>query len=208
MTRTLCLLLLGLAAALPGAAGAQPAAAIAAVQALPAEAAGFRRNGAPTDFDTQPGSAGRGLGAGQRYTPADGTRSVATIFLYDLGQARAPEGAASPEVRQQLRSAVSDVEARLRSGALRSLDPGGSLALNGTNGQPRILCEMGRAVQQDGAPTGEAVCLTIHQGRFAKLRYTSWTVLDPAAAGLATAALMAALLEAPAPALGGSRKGS
>lgn len=200
------LLLLCLVLALPGLAQAQTSPAALAVAALPAQAQGFQRSGTPMDYDSQPGRAG--LGAAQRYVPADGSRAFATVFLYDLGQRRGPDGAGSPDAMQQLRAAAAEIEAQVRNGRLRSLAPAGGLVVTAPGGTPRILCESGRAVQQDGSVTAEGLCVTIHRGRFAKLRLTSWVAGDPAQAGLLAAGLLTALLEAPVVTGVGARKGS
>ncbi|WP_372621513.1 hypothetical protein [Falsiroseomonas sp.] len=133
---------------------------------------------------------GAGLGVSVRYVPANGERMIATVYLYDRGQFRQPEGGDSPDVLQELRAAAAELNAVARMGRYRSVafDTGMDVG--------PIRCANFRIVQQDGATTGDSVCVTIQHGRFVKVRLTSWSPPDSTAAGIAAAGLTSTVLDA------------
>ena len=171
-----------------GAAGRTSGTALGTVEALPAELAGFRRVPPVIDYDRD--APGRGLGASVRYEPANGEHMRATVYLYDRGQVRQPEGAGSPDVAEELRLAVAEVGASVRAGLYRAVRPGAGM----TGGQPSdpgsVRCVTFQVVQRDGSPTADAACVAVNRGRFVKVRVTAWDLPDPAAAGVVAAGLL------------------
>jgi hypothetical protein len=156
--------------------------------ALPSELEPFRRTGEVTNLELLPG--GAGLGASARYVPANGERMIATVYLYDRGQFRQPEGGDSPDVMQELRTTTAELNAMARMGRYRSVafDTGMDVG--------PIRCANFRIVQPDGATTGDSVCVTVQRGSFVKVRVTSWSPADSTAAGILAAGLTSMVLDA------------
>jgi len=176
-----------------GEVAAGPSAPALAVAALPATLGGFGRDGEVVDFERRPN--GAGYGASLRYTPRSGARAVATVFLYDRGARRAPEGGAGREVAEEMRVAVGEVGSLVRTGRYRSVSEGTEMELGAEAG--RFRCATFEVIQGDGATTGDAVCLGVRQGAFLKVRVTAWTPPEPVAAGRMAAGIMRDVLRAP-----------
>ncbi|WP_338661333.1 hypothetical protein VQH23_13910 [Pararoseomonas sp. SCSIO 73927] len=159
-------------------------------RALPAEFDTFRRTGDVLDFEAQPG--GAGLGAGVRYAASNGERTVATVYIYDRGRPRAPEGAASPDVPEELRATTAELNAAIRTGLYRSVKFSTAIEL-GQRGAPADLrCLNYSIIQRDGTPTGDSVCVTVLRGRFMKVRVSLFNPAEPVAAGVLAAAILQA----------------
>lgn len=204
--RCAMILALGLCVAGPARAQpapAQPSAAARALAALPAEIAGLRRVGTLIDFEQH--AEGAGFGAAAEYVPVEqGGQVAVTVYAYDRGRRRAPEGAGSPEVLEELRIAAHEVQAAVRLGRYA----GATFETETTEGDPgrpaSLRCLNFRLRHEDGV-TADSVCVTIRRGMFLKLRLTHHESEDPAVAGEAAAGLLAALLKARGAQPGGGR---
>lgn len=167
---------------------------IAAIEALPAELNGFRRTIPIVDFETSPN--GAGLGASARYVPINGERIVSTVFIYDRGQHRQPDGGESPDVGLEIAAAHSEMNGMVRIGRFRTVTPGSAADFKSAD-KTTQRCASFSVVQQDGSPTGDAICVTINKGRFVKVRLTAWNVPD-VGAGVMAGALLLAVVDAQA----------
>lgn len=181
------------APASPRAAGAPPTGAsfaARALAALPVEIGQLRREGAVTDFEARPG--GAGLGASVRLVPREGAGALdATLFLYDRGDARRPDGGANPDLPDELRIAVAEMADAVARGVYREVEPVQELQLGaGADGRPAARCVTFRVVHRNGTGSGDAACVTVHRAHFLKTRLTLWAAPDPTAAGLGAAALL------------------
>ncbi|MBP0491269.1 hypothetical protein [Roseomonas indoligenes] len=156
--------------------------------ALPVEFDGFRRVGNPLNFEGQPG--GAGLGAGVRYAPANGERIALTVYIYDRGRPRAPEGGASPDVLDELRTTTAELNAAVRAGIYRSVKFNTGMNLGQGNVPTELRCLNFSMVQRDGTPTGDSVCVTVVNGRFMKVRLTVSTPPEPVMAGVLAIAIL------------------
>ncbi|WP_458094029.1 hypothetical protein [Roseomonas sp. WA12] len=181
------LLLAGCAAPGPDLSAGPQRTALQEVEALPAEFGMFRRNGPLLNFEAQPG--GAGMGAGARYVPSNGERMAVTVYVYDRGRSRAPEGAGSPEVAGELRNSAAELTVAARAGLYRSVKSETALTV-GKAGVPEASCANFSIVQRDGTRTGDSICLTIWQGRFVKLRVTIWNPPESVLAGTLAAAVL------------------
>ncbi|HEY8609949.1 MAG TPA: hypothetical protein VIL69_01510 [Roseomonas sp.] len=163
--------------------------ALQEIEALPVELGPLRRTGAPLNFEAQSG--GAGLGASARYAPSNGERIAVTVYIYDRGQRRAPDGAESPEAVEELRKAAAELNLAARVGTYRSVKFNTGSTMGRSGGSPaEIRCANFNLVQRDGAPTGDSICLTVQQGRFVKVRLTIWNPPEPILAGTMAAAIL------------------
>jgi len=158
-----------------------------AVEALPPVLGAFRRGGAVMDYERQPG--GAGYGASVRYLPANGERMLVTVYLYDGGRPRGPDGARGGDLFRELASAAGELDETVRRGRYRAVEPRGGMSVGeGTDGGVR--CNLFRIVQPDGRTTGDSVCMAIHDGRFVKVRVTAEDPPGETGAGLIGADLV------------------
>lgn len=157
------------------------------IEALPSDLGSFRRVDPFIDYERQPG--GSGLGASVRYVPRNGQKARATVYVYDRGQRRGPEGAGSPDVAEELRAVHAELNVAVRVRMYRAVMPDAPLTLRTSDGVELARCATFRVVQANGAVTSDAACLGIQHGRFLKVRFTAEDAPDPAAAGLAAAKL-------------------
>ncbi|MCK8785803.1 hypothetical protein M0638_15595 [Roseomonas sp. NAR14] len=181
-------------ASAPGPVAGAPgvSAAARAAEALPPMLASFRRSGPVTDFEQRPG--GAGLGAAVPYAPTGGERMAATVFIYDRGR-RPPDGD-GPEVAAEFRLAAAELDAAMRAGIYRSVSFANGMGVRSAATARSFRCANFRITQQDGAPTGSSLCVAVQRGMFVKVRLTAWQPPDPGIAGIAAAALTAAVLQA------------
>lgn len=181
-----------------------PLDAVRAVEALPAALGAYRRTGPVTDYER---GSGNGLGASVRYVPANGDRARATVYVYDRGQRRRPEGGASPDVAQELRAVSGEIDAMVQAGRYRSASAEGGTGVGRVSEPGSARCTGFRVLQEDGAPTGDSACVAVQDGRFVKVRVTTWAQPDPDAASGIAAALIQDVLRAQGGAPGGAQGG-
>jgi hypothetical protein len=142
-------------------------ASAAQAQTFPQQLGSFRSTGDFTNFEQRPN--GAGLGVSMRYGRKDG--AYATVFLYDLGRRRAPEGGANPDVQAELARSMSETGAAVSRGYYRAVTPVETdMLLTGNGRAPGIRCSNFRITNNDGRVTGESMCLTVLNGRFLKAR--------------------------------------
>ncbi|WP_426958158.1 hypothetical protein [Muricoccus radiodurans] len=170
---------------------------VQSMEALPREMAGFRREGFVVDYARQVGNPG--LGASARYVPMSGERVIATVYIYDRGVRRSPEGGSSPDVDAELRSTLGEVQALVQLGRYRSFAPELAMSMSGPGGGTDLRCRNFRLGLGDGVITGDSVCVTIQGGAFVKVRVSSFQRQEPTAAGLMAASLLSAVVQARAP---------
>jgi hypothetical protein len=163
-----------------------------AIEALPAELGPLRRSGAAVDFEARPG--GAGLGASARYLPANGERINVTVYIYDRGRARGPEGGESPDVVQEIRSAAAELNQATQTGIYRSAKFDTGLDMRTGRGPIEMRCANFRVVQRDGAATGDSVCVAVQGRRFVKLRLTMWNPPDPTVAGVMAVSVLSQVI--------------
>lgn len=156
--------------------------------ALPEQLGPLRRNGPVLDFERQPG--GTGMGAGLRYVPANGERITVSVYIYDRGRQRGPEGGDSPDLVEELRLSSAELGAAVRGGVYRSMKLEAGMNLGRNAAPPDLRCTTFSGVQRDGARTGDSICVTVQQGRFVKVRLTVWNPPEPALAGLMAGAIL------------------
>jgi hypothetical protein len=173
-----------------------PSAAALALESLPQELGAYRRSGAVRDLDRLRGGAGQG--AVLRYIPRNNERIIASVIVYDRGRHRAPEGGQNPDVNQEVRAAIDELHAVQRMGHVRSVAFATGMDISGNSQSGSMRCANFRVIQQDGAPTADSVCITVQNGRFLKIRLTSWVSPEPMSAGMFAAALLSAVWEAQA----------
>ena len=151
----------------------------------------FRRSGAVTDY-----GAATGLGRSARYQRENG--DFATVYLYDRGQRRAPEGPSSPDVVAELSATRAELQAVVAMGRYRSVQPAEAELLieRRSDGKPGMRCNNYNIVQGDGAATGDGVCVTVLNGQFLKVRSTAANG-NPRRASLVAAELILAVQDAP-----------
>ncbi|WP_159992699.1 hypothetical protein [Roseomonas sp. 18066] len=183
-----CLLLTLAACAAPGApqtgiAAAAPAgrpSPLAVVQGFREELPFLRRADAPVDYE----AAGRpGLGASVRYVGIRGLPGHATVYVYDRGLTLTVEGADNPQALQELENSAAELIAFANTGRLRDLS---SVTAQVNGGPPSQILTGGPAsgpgstrcralagtLTETGVRVGEAVCVTVRDGRFVKTRVT------------------------------------
>lgn len=198
LATSIAVLLLLAGCAAPGAPDGAIAAAsgtpLQAIEALPAELGMLRRAGEAVDFERRPG--GAGLGASARYLPANGERINVTVYIYDRGRLRGPEGGESPDVVQEVRSASAELNLAAQTGMYRSAKFDTGLDLRRGSGPIEMRCANFRVVQRDGAATGDSVCVAVQGRRFVKLRLTMWNPPDPTVAGVMAMAVLSQVIAA------------
>ncbi|GGC47069.1 hypothetical protein GCM10011504_26920 [Siccirubricoccus deserti] len=168
------------------AAAPHPVSPAAAVAMLPETIAGWRR-GAVTDFSPRPG--GAGLGAAVEYRPEAGGAGVATVYVYDRGRTRLRDGADSPEVAEELDTALREIDTLgpVRHYRVESRRP--------ATAPPGLRCEAMVMRFEGGVQADSLVCLGVARGRFLKLRLTL-PARDAVAAERIAAELGAAMVAA------------
>ena len=169
---------------------AEYASPIATLEAMPQQLAGFQRTGSLIDYAQRTGNPG--LGASARYVPSSGERIVATIYIYDRGRPRQPEGANSPDVQQELGATTGELNAMVRAGRYQLAKPEGGMNVGAPSNADSAKCLTYTVTQGDGARTGDAVCVTVQRGQFLKVRVTTWDPPEPTAAGLFAVGLLKA----------------
>jgi hypothetical protein len=162
-----------------------------AVRALPAEMAGFRRVGPIVDYERD----NLGLGASARYERSNGERLRATIYLHDGGRTRSPEGAQNDDVRQQMFYTAASVREFVREGRYAGAALPDAATVTG-EGAESIGCYVFTVTLQGGIQTGDAVCVTVQNKAFLKVRLTNFTTPSAAAAGKDALALTRATMAA------------
>ncbi|ONG51126.1 hypothetical protein BKE38_16655 [Pseudoroseomonas deserti] len=179
----------GLATATAAPAAAAPAAARPAID-FPATLGSFQRRGEVTDY-----GAASGLGRAAGYHRANG--DYATVYLYDRRQRRAPEGAMSPDVAAELQVTRQELDGVMALGRYRAVEPADPelLVERTRSGGPGLRCNNYRITQTHGGTTGDAVCVTVLDGQFLKVRSTAANG-DPRRANLIGAELILAMQEA------------
>jgi len=136
-------------------------------QPLPQQLGSFQSTGEFTDFEQRPGGAGLGVSMG--YARKDGAR--ATLYLYDRGRRRAPEGGQNPDLPAELAQTVRELTAAIGQGYYTAVTPvETNLLITGNGNYPGIRCSNFRLTRNDGSQTGESVCVTVLAGRFVKAR--------------------------------------
>jgi hypothetical protein len=145
---------------------------VAAVAILPESIAGWHR-GAVTDFSQRPG--GAGLGASVEYRPEAGGAGVATLYLYDRGRTGLRDGADSPEVAEEIDTALREIDTL---GPIRRYRTEERRQVAGPLG---LRCEAMALVFESGTRADSLVCIGVVRARFLKLRLTL-PAMDTAAA--------------------------
>lgn len=193
MRAMLLALLCVTACAAPGGPEAQQRAPAEIVAAMPQDLPFLAREGQVTDFETNPAT--RGLGASVRYRGQRGLEGVATVYVYDRGAPRGPEGGASPDVERELASTRAEVQAVVQAGRYRAVS-GFTPMAGGLPDGPR--CLLFTLTQNTGAETRDAVCVTIRDRRFLKTRVTLRDQPDPRMAGMVADTLIREVSPRPA----------
>lgn len=142
------------------------------------------------------------MGASVRYVPANGDRVAATVYIYGRGQYRQPEGGDSPDVIQELRATVAEMNEMVRLGRYRSAVFETGMDWQATPTSRSMRCTTFRITHQNGATTGDSVCIAVKRGKFVKVRTTSGNPPEPAIAGVLAGQMMMMVLEAQAPGTG------
>ncbi|WP_419897850.1 hypothetical protein [Roseomonas sp. USHLN139] len=125
----------------------------------------------------------RGLGAAVRYVGINGLPGHATVYVYDRGHTLSAEGADNPQVLRELEVSAAEILAVARAGRLRDVSrvtasvndgpPSEILSGGPATGPGSTRCRAFAATLADsGTRVGEAVCLTVRDGRFVKTRVT------------------------------------
>jgi hypothetical protein len=140
-----------------------PVSPVAAVAMLPENIAGWHR-GAVTDFTQRPG--GADLGASVEYRPQAGGAGVATVYVYDHGRTGLRNGADSPEVAEELDTALREIDTL---GPVRRYRVEARRPATGPLG---LRCEAMVMAFDGGARADSLVCLGVVRDRFLKLRLT------------------------------------
>lgn len=165
---------------------------LAIVEGLPMELAAYKRRPHVTDFEAR-GMAGGG--ASVNYDPMSGEPVVATVYVYDRGQVRQPEGGESPDVAQELQLSTIELQTLAQRGHFQSVQPDVGMDVKDPSGAFRIRCATFRIGQKTGAMTGDAVCVTVRNGRFVKIRLTEGITSEPAGAGMLASGFMSSVLD-------------
>jgi hypothetical protein len=153
---------------------------LAVVQGFPQEFRFLKRAEPPFDYEARGLS---GLGASVRYAGINGMPGHATVYVYDRGLTLATEGADNPQALQELETSAAEIVALAQAGRLRDLgsattqrDDGPSseiLPAGPASGPGSIRCRaFGGTLTDNGIRVGEAVCVTVRDGRFVKTRVT------------------------------------
>jgi hypothetical protein len=138
-----------------------------------------------------------GAGRSAAYQRANG--DYATVYIYDGGQRRAPEGPAGPDVAAELKNAGAQlVLIGGISGRNQSIQPAEPefLVERSTSGKLGLRCQNFRTMRVGGSTVGDAVCLTVLNGQFLKVRATSANG-DPRRAAAIGGELVLAMQDAP-----------
>jgi hypothetical protein len=193
MRARLILLLLALVAlAPPAVAQVKDRTPMTIVTALPAELAGFRRDGEPLDYETSR----PGLGASVNYRRV-GAPGLVTVYVYD-GYApprRLTAGAQSAEVAWHMQSAGNDIVQGAQQRRTKVTGPVEAMPVPGPGGRPALRCQRFGLLPEAGDPAESHLCIGVVQGRLLKLRVTQPTAPMPRDAEVAAfgAAVFAAL---------------
>ncbi len=163
-----------------------------AVDVLPSDMAGFRRVGPHTDFESLP--KGAGLGASAPFVAIADGKAVATVYLYDRGSPQSPEGAQSNTVARELALAAFEIQDLARSRNIEVVDMPKSIPVLG-EGAASVACLSFRINARGNEFVGGAVCITVQQQAFVKVRLTGASP-DAAAAQSSALSLMVAVLAA------------